>query len=131
MPHQARPLSPHLQIYRWQIQMVTSILHRATGVALVAGSVLVLAALLALASGPEAFAQLRAFCSSWLGMLLLLGFAWSLSYHLLNGIRHVLQDMVMGYEIPQFVRNSWIVVIGSVVLTAVIWFCALYAGGAA
>lgn len=131
MPHPARPLSPHLQIYRWQIQMVTSILHRATGVALVAGSVLVLVALLALASGPEAFAQLRAFCSSWLGMLLLLGFAWSLSYHLLNGIRHVLQDMVMGFEIAQFVRNSWIVVIGSVVLTAVIWFCALNAGGAA
>lgn len=130
MPHPARPLSPHIQIYRWQIQMVTSILHRATGAALVAGSVLVLVALLALASGPEAFGQLRAFCSSWFGMLLLVGFSWALSYHLLNGIRHVLQDMVMGFEIPQFIRNSWIVLIGSVLLTAVIWFFALNAGGA-
>lgn len=127
----ARPLSPHIQIYRWQIQMLTSILHRATGVALVAGSILVVIALIALARGPESFAAVREFCASWLGLILLLGWTWSLAYHLLNGIRHLLQDIGMGFEIPQFIRNGWLVVVGSVLLTAIVWVCALTQGGAA
>jgi succinate dehydrogenase / fumarate reductase cytochrome b subunit len=121
MPATARPLSPHFTIYRWQIQMVTSILHRATGVALAAGTVLLVVALVALASGPEAFAQVRSFCGSWLGTLLLVGWSWSLAFHLLNGIRHLLQDIGWGYLPAQFVRNGWIATIGSLVLTALLW----------
>ena len=125
-----RPLSPHLQIYRPQLTSMLSILHRATGIALAVGLLLVAWALIALASGPDAFATVAAFCKSWFGMLLLLGFTWSLAFHFLNGIRHLWQDLGIGYEIATFVRAGWIVVIGSLVLTALVWFCVLTRGGA-
>ena len=125
-----RPLSPHLSVYRWQIQMVTSIVHRATGIALSVGLLLVAWALIALASGPDAFATVTAFCKSWFGMLLLFGFTWSLAFHFLNGIRHLWQDLGIGYEVATFVRAGWVVVIGSVVLTALVWVCVLTRGGA-
>lgn len=131
MSASARPLSPFTTIYRWQIQMVTSILHRATGVALAFGTILLCAALLALASGPDAFACVRTFCGSWPGLILLFGWSWALSFHLLNGIRHLLQDVGMGFAIAQFVRNSWIAMIGSFVLTALIWVCVFAQGGIA
>ena len=127
----ARPLSPHLQVYRRQIQMVTSIVHRATGIILVVGALLIAAALLALASGPEAWSRVTALAGSWFGLLILLGWTWALAYHWLNGIRHLLQDAGLGYSIAQFVRNSWISVIGSLVLTAVVWIVVYGCGGIA
>jgi succinate dehydrogenase / fumarate reductase cytochrome b subunit len=127
----ARPLSPHLSIYRWQVQMVTSILHRVTGVFLALGSVLACLGFLALASGPDAYDALHAFCASWIGLALLLGWTWSFCFHLLNGIRHLLQDIGWGYRIDQFVRNGWLATIGSVGLTVLVWWMALAAGGAA
>lgn len=126
-----RPLSPHIQVYRWQIQMVTSILHRATGIALAVGTLLVVWGILALAAGETAFAQFKTCVGSPLGILLLVGWSWALSYHLCNGIRHLVQDGGMGYAIPQFVRSSWLSVVGSIVLTALIWACVLAQGGAA
>jgi succinate dehydrogenase / fumarate reductase cytochrome b subunit len=131
MPATARPLSPHLGIYRWQIQMVTSILHRATGIALAAGTILLVVALLALASGPDAWAKVAAFCGSWIGTILLLGWTWALAYHLLNGIRHLVQDLGYGYKPEQFVRNGWIVTLGSFVLTGLVWACVLAQRGGA
>jgi succinate dehydrogenase / fumarate reductase cytochrome b subunit len=131
MPANARPLSPHLSIYRWQIQMVTSILHRATGLFLAFGTILVCVALLALASGADAFANVASFCASWIGIVLLAGWTWSLAYHLLNGNRHLAQDLGFGYSIPAFVRNGWIVTIGSFVLTLLVWACVLAQRGAA
>jgi succinate dehydrogenase / fumarate reductase cytochrome b subunit len=131
MPAVARPLSPHLTVYRWQIQMMTSIVHRATGIALSVGLLLVAWALIALASGPEAFAQVVAFCTSGFGMLLLVGWTWSLAFHLLNGIRHLWQDLGIGYAPVIFVRAGWIALIGSFVLTALVWACVLLRGGGA
>jgi succinate dehydrogenase / fumarate reductase cytochrome b subunit len=125
MPANARPTSPHLQIYRWQIQMVASILHRATGVALAVGTLLLLTALLALASGPRAYTAVSAFCASWIGTLLLLGWTWALAFHFANGIRHLLQDLGWGFLPAQFVRNGWAAGIGSLVLTVLIWICVL------
>jgi succinate dehydrogenase / fumarate reductase cytochrome b subunit len=131
MPATARPLSPHLSIYRWQIQMVTSILHRISGVALSVGTFLLVAMLLALASGPEAWARMAAFSRSWIGIILLVGWTWSLWFHLLNGIRHLGQDLGWGYRIDQFVRNGWLASIGSLVLTAVLWGCVFMQWGGA
>ncbi|MEO6690555.1 MAG: succinate dehydrogenase, cytochrome b556 subunit [Dokdonella sp.] len=131
MPATARPLSPHLDIYRWQIQMVTSILHRATGIALAFGTILLVVALLALATGPQAYAEVRAFCGSWMGTILLVGWTWALAYHLLNGIRHLLQDIGWGYLPAQFVRNGWLVSIGSLLLAGLVWAFVLAQGGAA
>ena len=131
MPATARPLSPHLGIYRWQIQMVTSILHRATGIALAAGTLLLVVGLLALATGPEAYARVQAFCSSWIGTLLLVGWSWALAFHLLNGIRHHAQDLGYGFLPARFVRNGWIVSIGSLLLTALVWACVIAQRGGA
>ena len=131
MASRPRPLSPHLQVYRWQIQMVTSILHRATGVILTVGSLLIVWALLALASGPEAWGDFTGFAGSPLGFLILFGWSWSLAFHLVNGIRHLLQDAGLGFSIDSFVRNSWISVFGSLVLTALVWVVAMTQWGGA
>jgi len=120
-----RPLSPHLQVYRWQVQMVSSILHRATGIALAAGMVGLVAGLLALAAGPERWSAFTACAASPFGLVVLLGFSWALAYHLINGIRHLVQDAGYGYPIPEFVRSSWLSVVGSVVLVALGWGFAL------
>jgi succinate dehydrogenase / fumarate reductase cytochrome b subunit len=121
MATRERPLSPHLQVYRWQVQMVTSILHRATGIVLAVGMVGLVWGLLALAAGPERWAAFTACAGSPFGKLVLLGFSWALAYHLVNGIRHLVQDAGHGYAIPEFVRSSWLSVVGSFVLVALAW----------
>jgi succinate dehydrogenase / fumarate reductase cytochrome b subunit len=126
-----RPLSPHIQVYKWQVQMVSSILHRATGIALAVGSLLVVYGLLQLAAGEDSFNHFKSLIGSPVGMVLLIGWSWALFYHLCNGIRHLLQDAGLGYEISQFVRSSWLSLAGSMVLTVLVWAYVLTAGGAA
>src|SRR5699024_4628315 len=99
MAETVRPLSPHLGVYRWQVQMVTSILHRATGVALSVGLLVVVWGLLALARGEDAWGRFTDCTGSVPGIILLVGWSWSLFYHLCNGIRHLLQDAGLGYDI--------------------------------
>lgn len=131
MADTSRPLSPHLQIYKWQVQMLTSILHRATGIVLAIGSLIVLWGLLALAGGSEAFAQFASCVGSPLGMVVMFGWTWAFAYHLCNGIRHLVQDAGAGYAIAQFVRSSWLSIIGSFVITLLVWAFVLTSGGAA
>jgi succinate dehydrogenase / fumarate reductase cytochrome b subunit len=126
-----RPLSPHLQIYKWQVQMMTSIVHRITGVALAAGTLLVVAGLVQLAAGEQSYAHFKGFAGSPLGLVLLFGWSWALFYHLCNGIRHLLQDAGFGFEIPQFLRSSWLSIVASIVLTVLVWAYVLMQGGAA
>ena len=126
-----RPLSPHLQIYSKQVQMMTSITHRATGIALAVGGLLVVCGLLQLAAGETNFDSYKRLIGSPVGMILLLGWSWALFFHLCNGIRHLIQDAGLGYEIPQFIRSSWLSVAGSIVLTVLVWAYVLMAGGAA
>ncbi len=126
-----RPISPHLQVYRWQVQMVTSILHRATGIALAAGLLGLVWGLGALAAGPGHWAGFAACVGSPFGKLVLFGFSWALAFHLLNGIRHLLQDAGAGFSIPDFVRSSWISIIGSVVLVVLAWAFVLTTWGQA
>lgn len=121
----SRPLSPHLQIYRWQITSVLSILHRLTGLALSVGTPLLVWWLVALASGPDAFATAQAFVGSWLGRLLLLGWSFSLFFHLANGIRHLFWDAGYGFEIKTTTASGWAVVVTSVALTVIAWIAGL------
>jgi succinate dehydrogenase / fumarate reductase, cytochrome b subunit len=130
MQNSARPLSPHLQIYRWQLTMTLSILHRATGVALAVGTVLLISLLLALAAGPGPFAAVHGFCASPFGMFLLLGWTWSLCFHLCNGIRHLGWDAGWGFEIPRAYLTGWTVVVMSLALTVLIWACVFAQAGA-
>lgn len=120
-----RPLSPHLQIYRPQLTSVLSISHRFTGVALAVGTLLLVWWLVALASGPEAFATAQGFVGSWLGRLMLLGWTFSLFYHLANGIRHLSWDIGLGFEIKQVNATGWVVVAVSTALTALTWIVGL------
>jgi succinate dehydrogenase / fumarate reductase cytochrome b subunit len=120
-----------MQIYKWQVQMVTSILHRATGIALAVGTLLVVWGLLALAAGESHFDRFKTCIGSPLGIVLLVGWSWALFYHLCNGIRHLVQDTGAGYAIPQFVRSSWLSVIVSLLLVILVWAYVLTAGGAA
>jgi len=126
-----RPLSPHLDVYKWQVQMVTSILHRATGIALVAGMLGLVWGLVALAGGEKSWAAFADCAGSLLGKMVLFGFSWALAYHLINGVRHLVQDAGHGYAIPDFVRSSWISIIGSVLLVVLVWAIVLARGGAA
>ena len=116
-----RPLSPHLQVYRWQVQMASSILHRATGVILAIGALAFVYGLMALAGGAQRWTAFADCLGSPLGRVLMAGFSWALAYHLINGIRHLLQDGGLGFSIPDFIRSSWISIIGSVVLTVLAW----------
>lgn len=131
MANRERPLSPHLSVYRWQIQMVTSILHRATGVVLTLGGLLLAWGLVALAAGEASWNDFIGFARSPLGFLILFGWTWAYAYHLLNGIRHLLQDMGKAVRIEQFVTSSWVAVIGSLVLTALVWLAAIMQRGGA
>jgi len=128
MANRERPLSPHLQVYRWQITMTMSILHRATGIALVVGAFALAWWLLAVAAGGDAYASAAACVASPFGKILLFGFSLSLVYHLLNGIRHMLWDIGWGFELPEVYRSGYTVFGLTVVLTALIWFFALRGG---
>lgn len=125
MPTRERPLSPHLQVYRWQITMTMSILHRASGMVLVAGAFGLAWWLLAVADGGPAYARAAECLASPLGLLALAGFSLALVYHLLNGIRHLLWDFGWGFEIPEVYRSGYAVAVLTVVLTAAIWLVAL------
>ena len=126
----SRPLSPHLQVYRWQITMTMSILHRATGMGLALGAVGLVWWLMAVATGGETYDRAMAFLGSPFGLFLLAGFSLALVYHLLNGIRHLLWDAGWGFDIPDVYRSGWAVAVLTFVFTAAIWLAA-WPGGVA
>ncbi|MGA8259377.1 MAG: succinate dehydrogenase, cytochrome b556 subunit [Arenicellales bacterium] len=125
-----RPLSPHLQVYRWQLTSVLSITHRATGVVLSAGVPFLLYWIWSLTAGADAYANAQWFFGSIIGRLLLLGFSFSLFYHLCNGVRHLFWDIGKGLEIRHVYRSGWIVVVAAVALTLVAWLAAYAVRGA-
>jgi succinate dehydrogenase / fumarate reductase cytochrome b subunit len=119
-----RPLSPHLQVYKPQLTSVLSISHRATGIALAVGTLLLVWWLVAAAAGGEAFDTARGFFGSWFGILVLFGFSYALMYHLCNGIRHLFWDAGYGFELETAYKSGWMTVGASVVLTLVAWIIA-------
>jgi succinate dehydrogenase / fumarate reductase cytochrome b subunit len=122
-----RPVSPHVQIYSWPISMVTSIAHRATGIILAVGSVVLAIWLIAAGSGPDAFASVNGFAASWFGQLLMFGWSFALFFHLCNGIRHLVWDTGVGLEL-ETARLSGFVAIGvAVALTLIVWIWAFIA----
>ncbi len=117
-----RPLSPHLSIYRWPVTMVSSILHRGTGIAMAAGFIVFVFWLADTANGPEAYAVFSGVMGSLPGTILLIGWSWAFFYHLANGIRHLVWDAGHGLEKEQATASAWFVIVLSVVLTAVFWW---------
>ncbi len=116
-----RPLSPHLQIYRPQLTSVLSITHRATGIALVVGTLVLVYWLLAVASGADAYASAQNLLGSWFGRIVLLGFTVAFFYHLANGIRHLFWDLGFGFELATIRLTGWVVIVATMVLTLLSW----------
>jgi succinate dehydrogenase / fumarate reductase, cytochrome b subunit len=115
----ARPLSPHLQVYRWQIPMLTSILTRITGHALVAGLVLAVWWLHAAAYSEEYFGFVDRIATSWFGDLVFTGSLWAVWYHYLAGLRHLYYDAGRGLDIPTAEKLGIACLAGSVILTVI------------
>ena len=120
----ARPLSPHLQIYKPQLTMILSITHRASGIFLSLGTPLLIYWLWAVASGPASYIEAKECFDSFFVQLLL--FAWTAAffYHLCNGIRHLFWDIGKGFEIENLYKSGYVVVGAASVLTLLIWIIA-------
>jgi len=125
MDGQERPLSPHLQVYRWQITNTLSILHRFTGLMLSLGLLVLTCWLIAIASGADAFAGVQAlYASAWF-KLPLAGWAFCFFYHLANGIRHLAWDVGYGFEHHVIRAGGWAVVVFAVIATLVYTWAAI------
>ena len=116
-----RPLSPHLQIYKWQLTSIMSIGHRASGIALSLGSFLIVIWLVALATGPENFLLVNNIISHWFGQFVLFGFSVVLFYHMLNGIRHLCWDLGYGFELSTVYKTGYSVLVVAIILTTITW----------
>ncbi|MCC7282373.1 MAG: succinate dehydrogenase, cytochrome b556 subunit [Acetobacteraceae bacterium] len=123
----ARPLSPHLQVYRPQITTVMSIMHRITGVGLGLGALVLACWLVAAAGSAELFARVQWFLGSWLGVLLLLGWTAALAFHFCNGIRHLWWDTCRGFSIRQVNESGMIALAAAAVLTVLVVLAAILA----
>jgi len=123
MPNSNRPLSPFMigPHYKPQLTSMLSILHRITGAALAVGLVLLTWFLFAVRSGEGAFLVFCDFRKSFIGQAMLFGWLFSFVYHFLNGIRHLKWDMGYGFKLKSVYRTGYIVVIGSVIITVMIW----------
>jgi len=125
-----RPISPFMlgSAYKPQMSSMTSIMHRITGCALGVGTLLLTLWLVTAASGDDAFSIVQAFLSSWIGILVLIGFTAALFYHFCNGIRHLAWDAGKGFDLPTMHRTGAIVIAATIILTVAFWVIAFLVG---
>ena len=116
-----RPLSPHLQIYKPQLTSILSILHRATGVTLSMGSVILVSWIIALTLGEETYVIYTKIINHWFNHLVLMGFTFGVFYHLSNGIRHLFWDAGYGYGLREAYISGSLVIFSSLLLTGMTW----------
>lgn len=119
-----RPLSPHIQIYRWTLTMSLSILHRITGMALYAGTLLLAWWLAAAAIGPEAYGFFQETAGGRFGRLVLFGYTWALFHHMFGGIKHLVWDTGRGFDLGTVELLSWLAALLPVALTLATWVLA-------
>ena len=115
------PLSPHLQIYRWHISSLLSITHRISGIINLTALILIFFWLLVLSLGENNYELFLLMINSFIGKFILIGFTWSMSFHILSGIRHLAWDLGYGFEIKTANISGIIVIISSLVLTVIFW----------
>ena len=118
------PVSPHLQIYRWHISSLLSIIHRISGVINLLALILIFFWLLSLSFGESNYELFLLIINSFFGKFILIGFTWSMSFHILSGIRHLAWDLGYGFEIKTANISGIIVIICSLVLTIIFWLFA-------
>ena len=124
-PMAPKPMSPHLSIFRPSVNMVLSIMHRITGVVNYWGSLLLTAWLISAAMGEPQFNAASSFIGSPIGLIILVGFTWSVMHHMLGGIRHIIWDTGHGFSLATVRASSWATLFGSVALTGMIGFAGL------
>ena len=115
------PLSPHLQIYRWHISSLLSITHRISGVINLFALILIFFWLLVLSFGEINYESFLLLINSFIGKFFLIGFTWSMSFHLLSGLRHLIWDFGYGFEIKTANISGIIVIILSLIMTVIFW----------
>lgn len=130
-PQITRPLSPFMlgSTYRFQMTSLLSITHRISGVALVAGTLVLVCWLSAAAYSIHCFEAIRAFFNGFFGRLLLLGWTLAFYFHLLNGVRHLFWDIGKGFALPDAYRSGYLVLIGTALLTLITWMLVFSMGG--
>ena len=118
------PLSPHLQIYKWHISSLLSITHRISGVVNLLALILIFFWLIALSLGENNYESFLLVINSFFGKFILIGFTWSMIFHSLSGVRHLIWDLGYGFEIKTANISGIIVIISSLVLTIIFWLFA-------
>ena len=118
------PISPHLQIYRWHISSLLSITHRIAGVINLLALILIFFWLIALSFGESNYELFLLIINSFFGKFILIGFTWSMSFHILGGIRHLIWDLGYGFETKTANISGIIVIITSLVVTVIFWLFA-------
>tara|TARA_B100001250_G_scaffold264086_1_gene227663 strand:+ start:263 stop:649 length:387 start_codon:yes stop_codon:yes gene_type:complete len=115
------PLSPHLQIYRWHISSLLSITHRISGIVNLLALILIFFWMIALSLGENNYESFLLIINSFFGKFILIGFTWSMIFHLLSGARHLVWDLGYGFEIKTANISGIIVIISSLILTIIFW----------
>ncbi len=118
------PLSPHLQIYRWQISSLLSIAHRISGVINLLALSLIFFWLILLSLGESNYELFLLIINSFFGKFILIGFTWSMSFHLLSGLRHLFWDLGYGFEIKTANISGIVVIVSSLIMTIIFWLLA-------
>ena len=121
MTDNQNPISPHLQIYRWHISSLLSITHRITGVVNLLALILIFFWLLTFSLGESHYELFLLVINSFFGKFILIGFTWSMSFHIFSGIRHLVWDMGYGLEIKTANISGVLVILSSLVSTIIFW----------
>ena len=124
-----RPLSPHISVYRWAYTMTLSILHRATGIKLSLALIGLVLWLVAIGLGPARYASWMPLLDSWPALLLFAVAIVAIIYHFCNGIRHLIWDLGFGYERHEARASAWVVIIATILGSALALYFLLHRGG--
>lgn len=118
---EARPIAPHLSVWRWHVTMAGSILHRVTGIGLYGAAIVLAIWLIAAAAGPEAYAPVHALLTSWFGQLCIYLVVAALAYHFANGLRHLWLDTGAGFELKSANATAWAAIAFGIAAPLVLW----------
>ena len=121
-----RPMSPHLEVYRPQLTSVLSIGNRLSGIAITAGTAMMVWWLVAAAEGPKAYAHIQWFASSVLGIVILAGWVLALTYHFFASLRHLAWDAGYGFDLPSVYLSGRLAVIATLATTLIVIVAALF-----